>query len=241
MERAGHRPGGEAKPNTEVFRLLAAWMGLDHPCFAETDEHLAATVLDGAPGGVSLEELRSRGFVKVDVGQAPAPHADGGFSTADGKLSFETDWLAGADLDPLPGYEPPAEAAGAGTGARFPLALITPKTHLFLNSTFANQARQHSAQPEPYVVVHPDDAAVRGLDDGARARVFNDRGSFMCAVRVSDDAPPGVVVAPMGWWSEDYEGGVGPQATTSQELTALGAAPIFNDNRVEVERDRPVR
>ena len=229
-------PVGEAKANTEVFRLLAARLGLDDPCFSETDEALAAAILDGSPGGVSLEELRSRGFVKVDVSQGAAPHAEGRFSTADGKLSFETDWLAGAGLDPLPGYDPPAEAAGAGAGGRFPLALITPKTHLFLNSTFANQARQHSAQPEPYVVVHPEDAAPRGLGDGARARVFNDRGSFVCAARVSDDAPPGVVVSPTGWWSEDYEGGLGPQATTSQELTALGAAPVFNDNRVEVER-----
>jgi anaerobic selenocysteine-containing dehydrogenase len=144
--------------------------------------------------------------------------------------------MAEAGLDPLPHYDPPAEAAGGSPAERYPLALLTPKTHLFLNSTFANQARQHSAQPEPYVVVHPDDAAARGLEDGARARVFNDRGSFTCASRVSDDAPPGVVVSPTGWWAEDYEGGVGPQATTSQELTALGAAPIFNDNRVQVER-----
>ena len=58
----------------------------------------------------------------------------------------------------------------------------------------------------------------------------------MCAATVSDDARPGVVVAPMGWWSSDYEGGVGAQATTSQRLTELGAAPTFNDNRVEVEK-----
>ena len=118
--------------------------------------------------------------------------------------------------------------------ARFPLALVTPKTHLFLNSTFANQARQHSAQPEPSVVVHPDDAAARGIEDGARVRVFNDRGDFGCVARVSDDARPGVVVAPMGWWNGDYAGGSSGQATTSQRLTELGDAPTFNDNRVEV-------
>ena len=52
---------------------------------------------------------------------------------------------------------------------------------------------------------------------------------------MSEDARPGVVVAPMGWWSGDYEGGVGAQATTSQRLTEAGEAPTFNDNRVEVE------
>lgn len=225
-------PVGEAKPNTEIFRLLAQRLGLDDPSLRESDEELMASLLEDGPGGVTLEELRSKGFVKVDLGQGAAPHAAGGFGTADGKLSFETGWLAEAGFDSLPGYEAPAEAA---SGERFGLAMVTPKTHLFLNSTFANQKRQHGAQPEPYVVVNPADALARGLDDGARARVFNDRGSFVCPIRVSDDARPGVLVAPTGWWSADYEGGVGPQATTSQELTALGNAPIFNDNRVEIE------
>jgi anaerobic selenocysteine-containing dehydrogenase len=126
--------------------------------------------------------------------------------------------------------------ADAELAARFPLAMITPKTHLFLNSTFANQRRQHGAQPEPFVVLHPDDASARGLGDGDRTRVWNDRGSFVCPARISDDARPGVLVAPMGWWSGDYEDGVSGQVTTPQLLTKLGNAPTFNDNRVEAER-----
>jgi anaerobic selenocysteine-containing dehydrogenase len=84
-------------------------------------------------------------------------------------------------------------------------------------------------------VLHPVDAAVRSVYDGNEVRVFNGRGSFVCAARVSDDARPGVVVAPMGWWNSDYAGGMSGQATTSQRLTELGNAPTFNDNRVEVE------
>jgi anaerobic selenocysteine-containing dehydrogenase len=87
----------------------------------------------------------------------------------------------------------------------------------------------------PEVVLHPADAAVRGVDDRSQVRVFNARGSFVCRVRVSDDAPPGVVVAPMGWWNRDYAGGRSGQATTSQALTEQGNAPTFNDNRVEVK------
>jgi anaerobic selenocysteine-containing dehydrogenase len=112
---------------------------------------------------------------------------------------------------------------------------VTPKTHLFLNSTFANQRRQHSAQPRPEVVVSPADADARGIEDGDRVRVWNDRGAFNCSARVSDDVRPGVLVAPMGWWNRDYEGGRSAQATTSQRLTEVGHAPIFNDNRVEIE------
>src|SRR5207244_9083517 len=139
--------------------------------------------------GFEEGELRSRGWQKIDLGQGPVPHADGGFGTETGKLTLHADYLR------------PAEVADAALAERFPLAMITPKTHLFLNSTFAHQARQHSAQPDPFVVLHPQDADARGVVDGASVRVFNQRGSFTARARVSDDARAGVAVAPLGWWS----------------------------------------
>jgi anaerobic selenocysteine-containing dehydrogenase len=212
-------PLGEAKPNTEAFRLIAARLGLDDPCFRDSDKELVDALLADFDEG----DLRTRGWRKVDLGQGPIPHAQGGFGTETGKVTLHADYL------------PPGEVADERLAERFPLAMITPKTHLFLNSTFANQARQHSAQPAPEVVLHPADASARGVNDGEQVRVFNSRGSFACAVRVSDDARPGVLVAPMGWWNADYRDGRSGQVTTSQALTELGHAPTFNDNRVEVE------
>ena len=204
-------PVGEAKPNTETFRLLARRLGLDDPVFSESDEEMIDSMLSRSPAVADrTAELRERGWIKIDLGQGRTPHADGGFGTVDGRATLHAR------------YEPPLEVADAALAERYPLALVTPKTHLFLNSTFANQGRQHSAQPEPTVVVHPDDARERGIADGARVRVYNDRGDFSCAARVSDDARPGVLVAPMGWWNRDYEGGRSGQATTSQGLTEAG-------------------
>jgi anaerobic selenocysteine-containing dehydrogenase len=218
-------PVGEAKPNTEVFRLLAERIGLDDPCFQESDAELVDALL------ADFEEngLRERGWTKVDLGQGPVPHADGGFGTETGRVALHAR------------YEAPAEVADAALARRLPLALITPKTHLFLNSTFANQRRQHAAQPRPELVISPDDAAARGIEDGSQVRVFNDRGAFECVARVSDDARPGVLVAPMGWWNRDYSGGRSAQATTPQLLTREGNAPTFNDNRVEVEPAQRIR
>ncbi len=212
-------PLGEAKPNTETFRRLAERLGLDDPCFRDTD----AELLDQLLTGFEENGLRERGWTKIDLGQGPTPHAEGGFGTETGRAMLHAR------------YEPPAEVANEALAERFPLALITPKTHLFLNSTFANQDRQHSAQPRPEVVVSPGDAAARGIGDGDEVRVFNDRGAFVCGARVSDDARPGVLVAPMGWWNRDYDGGRSAQATTSDLLTDKGHAPTFNDNRVELE------
>jgi anaerobic selenocysteine-containing dehydrogenase len=211
-------PLGEAKPNTEAFRLLAARLGFEDPCFRQSDAELVDALLEN----FSENGLRERGWTKVDLGQGPVPHVDGGFGTETGRVTLHAR------------YEPPAEVADATLAARFPLALITPKTHLFLNSTFANQRRQHAAQPQPELVISPADASPRGIEDGGRVRVFNDRGGFECAARVSDDARPGVLVAPMGWWNRDYADGRSAQATTPQLLTAEGNAPTFNDNRVEV-------
>ena len=213
-------PQGEAKPNTETFRLLAARLGLDDPCFAESDEQLVDALLADFDEG----DLRERGWRKIDLGQGPAPHAEGGFGTETGQVTLHADYL------------PPAEVADAALAERFPLAMITPKT-----------------APVPELHVREPGAPARGAA-GARGgaqpggrgaagrrgrrpsvRVFNDRGSFSCAVRVSDDARPGVLVAPMGWWNSDYADGRSGQATTSQTLTELGHAPTFNDNRVEVE------
>jgi anaerobic selenocysteine-containing dehydrogenase len=212
-------PVGEAKPNTETFRLIAAALGFDDPCFHDSDQELVDALLADFDEG----SLRSVGWHKIDLGQGPIPHASGGFGTETGKVTLHADYL------------PPGEVADAALAERFPLAMITPKTHLFLNSTFANQPRQHSAQPAPEVVLSPPDAAARGVNDGSQVRVYNDRGSFSCAARVSDDARPGVLVAPMGWWNADYPEGRSGQATTSQALTELGRAPTFNDNRVEVQ------
>ncbi len=211
-------PVGEAKPNTETFRLLAERLGLEDPCFRATDADLVDSLLENfAENG-----LRERGWTKVDLGQGPVPHEHGGFGTETGRVALHAR------------YEPPAEVADHALAERFPLALITPKTHLFLNSTFANQRRQHAAQPRPELVISPQDASPRGIEDGGQVRVFNERGAFECAARVSDDARPGVLVAPMGWWNRDYTGGRSAQATTPQLLTAEGNAPTFNDNRVEV-------
>jgi anaerobic selenocysteine-containing dehydrogenase len=224
-------PLGLSKPNTEIFRVLAARLGLDDDCFAESDEQMLAAALAGV---ARRDELPERGWVKLEHGRGPAPHAEGGFRTPTGRVQLRSGLLAERGLDPLPFFDPPAEVGDSALATRFPLALVTPKTHLFLNSTFPNQERQHAAQPQPYVVLHPDDAGTRGLSDGDAVRVGNDRGSFVVPLRVSADARPGVAVAPMGWWNGDYAGGVSPQATTSQRLTAIAAAPTFNDNRVEV-------
>ena len=60
-------PMGEAKPNTEIFRLLAARMGFDDPCFRDSDDALASV----AYVQFDWESLKRKGWQKLEEPDAP--------------------------------------------------------------------------------------------------------------------------------------------------------------------------
>ncbi|MCX5761982.1 MAG: hypothetical protein NTW72_10870 [Gemmatimonadetes bacterium] len=117
--------------------------------------------------------------------------------------------------------------------AKYPLTLISSPRHQFLNTTFVNIASLRR-DSEPEVALHADDAAMRGIADGVRVNVFNDRGTFSAVARVGDGVRPGVAWAPSIWWAKLTGDGHNANETTSQRLTDMGAGPVFYDNLVEV-------
>ena len=82
--------------------------------------------------------------------------------------------------------------------SRYPLAMISPPARNFLNSSFVNVQSLRATEGEPWLDIHPDDAAPRGVIAGSYVRVFNDRGSLELRARVTDRARRGVVVALVG-------------------------------------------
>ena len=135
----------------------------------------------------------------------------------------------------MPGYVAPNEVADTALAERFPLAMISPPARNYLNSTFVNVQSLRDAEGEPHLDIHPHDAAARGIADGARVRVFNDRGSLELKARVTERARPGVVVALSVWWKKLARDGKNANELTSQALTDIGRAPTFYDCRVELE------
>jgi anaerobic selenocysteine-containing dehydrogenase len=220
-------PVGEALPNSEVFRRLAARLGFAEPCFRDSDEDLCRTALNG----VSWEGLKRDGWRKLDVPERFAPFAQGGFPTPSGKCEFHSAWLEKQGVDPLPFYNPPAESAG-----KYPLGFLSPPARHFLNSSFANLARFREFEREPHLDMHPLDALARGIADGDMVRVFNDRGSHRLRARVNAKPRPGVVVAPSVWWKKYSPDGGNANNLTSQRTADLGGGATFYDCRVEVER-----
>lgn len=234
-------PLGEAKPNTEVFRLLAARLGYDDPCFSDSDEEMARQALQSdheRMQGINLDELKAKGWQRLNVPERYAPFAEGNFPTPSGKCEFFSETLAKQGHDPLPTYIPPRESVldAPALAKQYPLAVISPPAHNFLNSSFANLPSFLKAEKEPWLDIHSTDAAARNIAAGDRVRIFNDRGAFTATARVTDKARPGVVVALSVWWKKLTRDGTNANDVTGQGLTDLGAAATFYDALVEVEK-----
>jgi anaerobic selenocysteine-containing dehydrogenase len=253
------KPQGEAVPNTELFRRLAAAMGFDDPHFKRSDEQMALEAMDWsspAMAGITMEELTQRGFARLKVGTPDtyAPHANGNFPTPSGKVELKASMAAagsfvlplfrqgsnefqdGTPVDPVPCYIPPQESrdTNATLGQKYPLNILSPKNHAFLNSGYGNIARQLGHAGEQYIVMHPTDARARGIAEGERVDVFNNRGRFHAELQVSDEVREGVIVAPLGYWASNSANGRSVNAVNSSRYADLGRAPTFSDTLVEV-------
>ncbi len=225
-------PVGEARPNTEVFRLLASAMALQEPCLYDSDEELMRAALDHPQAraqGITLDALRVRGWMRVRSSTEALWPFRSGFPTPSGRLQFYSPDLAAMGLDPLPFSRPPLEAS-------YPLHLVSRSARYFINTTYANlPTHQRRARGRPALLMHPVDAAARQIRDGDQVRIRNQCGECQLHVVITERIRPGVVASDGRWWLRSMPGGAGLNALTEQSVSCLGRGPTFNGMRVEVE------
>ena len=231
LNRPAIAPLGEAKPNTQIFRELAAHLGFTEPCFADDDMALCRMAYGDA---VDFDELLHHGFATLKTPEAP--FAQGKFPTPSGKCEFFSARLAAQGLDGLPDHVPNYEAFASSP--LYPLAMISPPARNFLNSSFVNVKSLRDMEGEPLLEIHAADAAARGIRSGDVVRVFNARGEYRCKAEISRRARPGVVNGLGVWWRKLGLSCTNVNQLTSQNLTDLGSGPTFYDCLVQVMGDR---
>jgi anaerobic selenocysteine-containing dehydrogenase len=252
-------PPGECLPTSQMWRLLAKEMGFDDPVFQMSDSELAAYYVnwdDAKMAGHGMDHFKRHGFLKIDVGSEDtrAPHRDGNFPTPSGKVEFllkdAKNFVAGpfrmmyegdqcdASVDPLPGYVPMRESPETNPekATLYSLNIISPKSHGFLNSCYANEPHKIKGQGDQFVLISPADAEKRRIREGDPVRVYNARGDFEGVARVTDDVNPGIVVATLGYWRSLNRSDGSVNSISSDAHSGLGRAPTFSDNLVEVVR-----
>ncbi len=234
---------GECKSNVDFFRELALRMGFDDECFRQpVDAMIDAALASGVPqlAGITRERLENDPGMRLNLhgdgnGKPWLPFANG-FPTPTGKARIYDGALIAYGMDPVASFIPPEESRHQAAASRYPLELLARKADNFLNSTFVNHpSHQKMERQQRDLEISADDAKPRGIADGDRVRIFNDRGQIFLRARVDGSVRPGVVGAKLGW-AKLSEGGFNVNLLTSDRLTDLGGGATFYSTLVEVER-----
>lgn len=252
-------PQGQARSNRSLVaelaqRLAAAGVARDalsDPVFSRgTADHVAALLATpepdaGAAGslsaaggprsdGINVERILSGEPVKMPVPPLGHRVADG-FPTPSGRLEFYSQAMADEGLPPLPEWEPdpldPAEP-------RYPLRLLTAPGHHQHHTAFAGVASLRRREGAPACLLHPADAAARGIADGDPVELFNDRGHVGLYARVTDDAPEGVVVVEGHRARHEYLSGGPVNVLTSDRAGSIGMGATYQSTWLDVRGRR---
>jgi anaerobic selenocysteine-containing dehydrogenase len=213
---------GEARSNADVFGELCRRLGLLSDAEPAGELDLMLDVLNRLPSTIG-EPLRAGELPTPSFGAAPVQFVDVFPNTPDRKVHlFPAALEAEAPMglyrfQPDPGNE------------RYPLALISPASDRTISSTLGELPR-----PDVKLIMHPDDAAARGLADDDHVRVFNELGEVHCILDIDKAIRPGIVSLPKGIWRRSTRNHATGTALVPDTLTDLGGGACFNDARVQV-------
>ena len=217
--RSGHlflcepaiEPVGDVKNLPEFFRELSKRLGIGQ-YFDYTQEEYLQTLLkteDPAVAGVqpplTWERLKAEKVVQLNVPKELLNvWARMDFPSDSGRMEVYSEHLAGVGHAVAKFF--PAVIQGPGR-EKYPLQLYVGRHRVLMQSQFTefSELRQ-IAGGKPFMRLHPEDAQARGISDGDQVVVFNDRGSFKVAARLTESIPPGMAFVFMGYPYKDWDG-----------------------------------
>jgi anaerobic selenocysteine-containing dehydrogenase len=190
---------GECRSDEEIFVELARRMKL--PVGTEAVEDVLDAQLAAGGLGLTFDELKQRGFVKVPFKYRK--FEPGGFKTPTGKIELYSTRLEQMGYSPLPYYEeaPETPVSAPEVAEDFPLVLTTGgRIPFFFNSEHRQIAKLRKACPDPLAEIHPETAARHGIADGDWMWIETRRGRMRQRAKLTAGIDPRVVSAQHGWW-----------------------------------------
>lgn len=224
--RAVIPPVGESKSNWQTARLLAKAMHLTDPIFAKTEEDLVEALIDSTREawplpltGEALQKLRDCRPVDLPLPEDYKLH----FATPSGKIEIKNPRCQ----PPLPDYLPPHKNSE-------PFHLINAPDMRILDSSF-NERDELTRDGIMTLLIHPEDAAARGLQDGDPVRARNQRGHAHFTLKLSDCVNRGTLVTEGVWWQAYTKDG-NTNRLTSMRLTDKDGGSTFYDVSIDIEK-----
>jgi anaerobic selenocysteine-containing dehydrogenase len=215
---------GESRSNPEVFGELARRLDVVEGTEPDNELDMLLQVFKTLPRTVGAQ-MEETGRAAPPFGFRPIQFVDVFPRTFDQKIDLFPDALEAEAPMGLYAYQPDPATD------RFPLALISPASDRTISSTLGELPR-----PAITLLMHPADAAPRGLKDDDPIKVFNELGEVQCAVTIEATIREGTVSLPKGLWRKSTWNQFTSNVLVPDSLTDLGAGACFNDARVQVAR-----
>lgn len=221
---------GEVRPESEIYYSLAGKLGLifDEKKLPPPGNEYIDEWLERRIGGYSHLKL-----CDLKKGPVLAPNlqeiawSDLKFETASGKIELHSDEAARLwGVSVLPEFIETRKSS-------YPLKFLTPNAGNRLHSQFGNLEIIRNSSEEPALLMSYSDARSRNVRTGDLVKIFNENGSLILKVRLSERIRKGIVVLPNGIWLS--EGGGGNFLTGAIE-TDMGYGAAFHDEMVEIEK-----
>jgi anaerobic selenocysteine-containing dehydrogenase len=223
-------PPGECRSNHDVVRGLAERLGADHPGFRMSAREVAdgALIASGWPG---FDDLVAARWVDAAVSFEVSHFLDG-FGFPDRRFRFAPDWAArgphSAGMPRLPDHWTAIDGATLDR----PFRLVAAPARNFLNTSFSETPTSRKREGRPTALLHPEDAARLGVDEGGLLALGNAQGEVVVHARLADGMQPGVVVVESLWPNGDFRDGLGINALVSDAPAAPNGGAVFHDTAV---------
>lgn len=240
-------PLAEARPNIFVINELAKRLGVGHLPGFDLDERRLIDNMNANSDLPPFDELKEKRFVDLQPPFEEA-HYINGFKWPDGKFRFRPDWtgspspnkppevmgLQGAyqSIPEFPDYWDVIETADA----EHPFRMTTSPAHNFLNSTFAETPTSLAREIRPELLIHPDDAAELGIEDGERIEIGNHRGELVLHAVLRAGQKRGVVVSEGIFPNTAFERGEGINILIGAEPAAPYGGLAVHDTKIWIRK-----
>ncbi|MEL1135784.1 molybdopterin-dependent oxidoreductase [Desulfitobacterium sp. THU1] len=231
MEKAVEPPG-EAKSDLEIFTMLAKKLGFGE-AFDKDPEELIRVCLEGT--GITLEQLKEGPVCPMP--QPYIPYPNGKFRTPTEKAELFMPMWKEKGFNPVVTYIRPNEFINGdqALAEKYPLMAVQRKTNRTIHSTFGNLPWIcESTRSKAQVLIHPDDAAARGIKSGDKVVAYNDRGEHHCLANVQAHIKKGVVALENGWWEQQ---GGSSSYVTNDFVEPLGGGHSCNNTLVQIRKE----
>ncbi|WKT93499.1 molybdopterin oxidoreductase family protein [Brucella anthropi] len=240
-------PLADARPNIFVINELAKRLGVAHLPGFDLDERTLIDNMNANSDLPQFDELKEKRFVDLQPPFEEA-HYINGFKWPDGKFRFRPDWTGSPSPNKPPeimGLQGPFQSIPEfpdhwevieTADAEHPFRMTTSPAHNFLNSTFAETPTSLAKEIRPELLIHPDDAAELGIENGERIEIGNHRGELVLHAALRARQKRGVAVSEGIFPNSTFERGEGINILIGAEPAAPYGGLAVHDTKIWIRK-----